>query len=95
VTPPRADSDAIPVRPVAPPDADTGAYERTASRDAEVQPPSTASGHVDQGRTPNPERERMIARGPSTETAPGDPEDAAADKAAGLREPRIEQYRER
>ena len=66
VTPPRADSDAVPVRPVAPPQPDTGAYERTASRDSEAGP--------------NPERERMIARGEESDKP---------------REPRIERYRER
>jgi ferritin-like metal-binding protein YciE len=63
---PRADSDAVPVRPVAPPEPDTGAYERTARRDSAVGP--------------DPERERMIARG---------------DESDKPSEPRIERYRER
>jgi len=70
VTPPRADSDAVPVRPVAPPEPDTGAYERTASRDSAVQqPPSTASERLNRGEdsTANPEQERMIAREPRIE----------------------------
>jgi len=92
---PQADSDAVAVRPVAPPDADTGAYERTASRDSGGEPPSTASAHPERERTPNPERERMIARSPSTEPAPSDRDDQGADKAVRPREPRIEQYRER
>src|SRR5262245_3245433 len=70
VTPPRADSDAVPVRPLAPPETDTGAYERTASRDSAVQqPPSTASERPHRGAdsTANPEKEQMIAREPRIE----------------------------
>jgi len=81
VTPPRADSDAVPVRPVAPPASDTGAYERTASRDS-VETASSASGGPDHTEEhANPEREeRLIARGDESDTP---------------REPRIERYRER
>jgi hypothetical protein len=81
VTPPPADSDAVPVRPVAPPAPDTGAYERTASGDPGVETPSSASGSPDRAEEhPNPQRERMIARR-------DDPDEP--------REPRIERYRER
>jgi ferritin-like metal-binding protein YciE len=81
VTPPRADSDAVPVRPVAPPAPDTGAYERTASGDPGGETPSSASGSPDRAEEhPNPQRERMIARR-------DDPDEP--------REPRIERYRER
>jgi ferritin-like metal-binding protein YciE len=87
VTPPSADSDAVAVRPVAPPEPDTGTYERTASRDSGV--------HRGEEPTANPARERMIAQGPSSEPAPSDRDDGAADTPARPREPRIEQYRER
>jgi hypothetical protein len=81
VTPPPADSDAVPVRPVAPPAPDTGAYERTASGDPGVETPSSASGSPDRAEEhPNPQRERMIA-------SRDDPDEP--------REPRIERYRER
>jgi hypothetical protein len=52
VTPPRADSDAVPARPLPPPAPDTGIYERTANLDSEGK---TAEG-------PPPEHERMVAR---------------------------------
>jgi ferritin-like metal-binding protein YciE len=94
VTPPRADSDVAVARPVAPPEPDTGVYERTASResgpatrDSIPQPAVTA-----EPRIPNPEGERMVARGPSPEPGTRDGEDGAAKAPA---EPRIEQYRER
>jgi ferritin-like metal-binding protein YciE len=90
VTPPRADSDAVAVRPVAPPEPETGTYERTASPDTGVQPTSTASDDLEE-RTPNRERERMIARADSAEAPPHD-QDATPAKP---REPRIEEYRER
>jgi ferritin-like metal-binding protein YciE len=51
VTPPRADSDAVPPRPLPPPAPDTGTYERTANLDSEGK---TAEGQP-------PERERMVA----------------------------------
>ena len=95
VTPPRADSDAVVVRPAAPPDTDTGAPERTASRDSAGEPSSNASEHSDQEQRPNPETERMIARAPSTEPAPSERDNQAADKPTRPHEPRIEQYRER
>jgi ferritin-like metal-binding protein YciE len=97
VTPPRADSDAVPVRPVGPPEPDTGAYERTASHDAGVETPSAASDHPDhvEERTPNPERERMIARGPLNDEVPSDRDDTGPDNPVRSREPRIEHYRER
>jgi ferritin-like metal-binding protein YciE len=97
VAPPRADSDAVPVRPVAPPEPETGAYERTASRDPGAQPPSTASerpDHVDD-QAPNPERERMIARGGSSEAAQSDRREGAPENPNKPRAPRIEQYPER
>jgi hypothetical protein len=53
VTPPRADADAVPTRPLPPPAPDTGAYERTANLDSEGK---TADGRP-------PEQERMVARG--------------------------------
>jgi len=97
VAPPRADSDSVPVRPVAPPEPETGAYERTASRDPGAQPPSTASerpDHVDD-QAPNPERERMIARGGSSEAAQSDRREGAPENPTKPRAPRIEQYPER
>jgi len=97
VAPPRADSDSVPVRPVAPPEPETGAYERTASRDPGAQPPSTASerpDHVDD-QAPNPERERMIARGGSSEAAQSDRREGAPENPNKPRAPRIEQYPER
>jgi len=95
VTPPRADSDAVSVRPVAPPDADTGAYERTASRDAAGERPSIASEHPAEEQSPTPERERMIARGAPIDPAPSKRDAQPADEPATPQEPRIEQYRER
>jgi ferritin-like metal-binding protein YciE len=87
VTPPRADSDAAAVRPVAPPQPQTGAYEGTADRD---------SGLGTRDSTPaaatNPESELMIARG---EPEPPRPSGEEPTKAAEPHEPRIEQYRER
>src|SRR5215470_882490 len=70
VTPPRADADAVAAHPVGAPRPDTGAYERTASRDSAVQqPPSTASERPNRGEdsTANPEKEQMIAREPRIE----------------------------
>jgi len=98
VTPPRADSDAVSVRPVAPPEPETGAYERTASRDSHPQSGSIASERPDDvdERRANPDTERMIARGPSTEAAqPGNRENMDTENPTQPREPRIEQYRER
>ena len=81
VTPPRADSDAVSVRPVAPPAPDTGAYERTASGDSGVGTPSSGLESPDRAEEqPNPQRERLIAHG---------------DDFDEPREPRIERYRER
>jgi ferritin-like metal-binding protein YciE len=80
VTPPRADSDAVAVHRVAPPQPDTGTYERTAAGDSAAET--------------NPERERMIARESSRDVPPSDGVDSP-DKPATPPEPRIEQYRER
>ena len=87
VTPPRADSDAVAVRPVEPPQPQTGAYERTASRDSglgtrDSNPPSSPNP---ESRIPSAESELMIARGESEESRPASEPD----------KPRIEQYRER
>jgi ferritin-like metal-binding protein YciE len=97
VTPPRADSDIAAAHPVPAPEPDTGAYERTASRDSGVGTrdsiPQPAANP--EQLTPDPGSERMVARGPSTEYGTRDGEDAAAKEPAKPREPRIEQYRER
>ena len=90
VTPPRADSDAVAVRPVAAPEPETGAYERTAGRDSgfgtrDSNPADTTNP---ESRTPSPESELMIARG---ESEPPRPSEEPAKPA----EPRIERYRER
>jgi ferritin-like metal-binding protein YciE len=97
VAPPRADSDAVPVRPVAPPEPETGVYERTASRDPGVEALSAASEHPDHGddQAANPEPEQMVARQGSSEAAESARRDAALENPAKPREPRIEQYRER
>jgi hypothetical protein len=90
-------SDSVSVPPVAPPEPETGAYERTAARDSGAQPTSTTSEHPDhvEGQALNPERERMIARGISSEAAHSDRRDAEEENPAKPREPRIERYRER
>ena len=80
VAAPRADSDTVAVHRVAPPQPDTGTYERTAAGDSAAEA--------------NPERERMIARESATDVPPSDDVDSP-DKPAKPPEPRIEQYRER
>jgi ferritin-like metal-binding protein YciE len=79
VTPPRADSDAVAVHR-APPQPDTGTYERTAAGDSAAEA--------------NPERERMTARESSRGVPPSDGVDGP-DTPTQPPEPRIEQYRER
>jgi ferritin-like metal-binding protein YciE len=83
VTRPRADSDVATVRPVEPPQRETGAYERTAARDSGYSEGSHGSNP--ESRTPSSESELMIARGDSEE----------GDRDTESREPRIERYRER
>ena len=97
VTPPRADSDVAPARPVASPQPDTGAYESTANRDSRfgVRDSTPQSATNPESRIPNPEGELMIAHGPSTDGEPGDRDEDTAGKSAKPHEPRIEQYRER
>jgi hypothetical protein len=97
VTPPRADSDAASVRPVGPPQPETGAYERTASYDSGTELASTPSGDRVrlEERGAKPEREQVIARDPSTDAAAANREDTATENATRPREPRIERYRER
>jgi ferritin-like metal-binding protein YciE len=51
VTPPRADSDVVPARPLPPPTPDTGTYERTPNLDSEGQAVEGPPAH-----------ERMVAR---------------------------------
>jgi ferritin-like metal-binding protein YciE len=87
VTPPGADSDVATVRPVEPPQRETGAYERTAAPDAGIGTRDSEGSRVSnpESRTPNPESELMIAR--------GDAEECDRDTESG--EPRIERYRER
>jgi len=88
VTLPSADSDATTVRPVEPPQAETGTYERTAAADVKRGPdPGSPSTSLGASRTPTaePESELMIARG----------EDDRDHEANEPHEPRIERYRER
>ena len=98
VTPPRADSDIAAARPVAPPEPDTGAYERTASRDSGLDTRESRSESVANpaSRIPDPESELMIARGPVPEVSPDDRQERNPDEQPPRPvEPRIEQYRER
>jgi len=90
VTPPRADSDLVPVRPVAAPAPETGAYERTASPNPESP-------------IPEPESELMIARAEPEERSDaatrhvpdsGDINPRATEEPKTT-EPRIERYRDR
>jgi ferritin-like metal-binding protein YciE len=96
VTPPRADSDAATVRPVDPPERETGTYERTAdlapgtaspepgTRGSRI-PVVAGSGSTSLGTSrPEPESELMIARGEDDR-----------DREPEADEPRIERYRER
>jgi hypothetical protein len=87
VTRPRADSDVATVRPVEPPQRETGAYERTAARDSGFGTRDSEGSHGSkpESRTPSPESELMIAR--------GDSEEGDRDTDSGA--PRIERYRER
>jgi hypothetical protein len=94
VTPPRADSDAAAIRPVAPPERDTGAYERTASRDSRLGTRDSRSQPATdpESRAPNPAGGLMVAQGPPTEARPGDHDDGTPGDPP---KPRLEEYRER
>lgn len=86
VTTPRDDSDVASVRPVEPPPATTGAYERTTAPDSRTSSPESrlpAEARRSEAGPPSPEAELMIARGDSEEREPD------------AHQPRIERYRER
>ncbi len=87
VTQPRADSDVATVRPVEPPQRETGTYERTAASGSGFGTRDSQGSHSSnrESRTPSSESELMIARGDSEE----------GDRDTESREPRIERYRER
>jgi ferritin-like metal-binding protein YciE len=87
VTRPRADSDVAAVRPVDPPQRETGTYERTAASGSGFGTRDSEGSHGSnpESRTPSSESELMIARGDSEE----------GDRDTESREPRIERYRER